>query len=120
MKNLLFGLCFICSLIYASEVPEVPTNIDNLILLAKEKLSDSLKDPESAKFRKVFLSATFNKNTFNGWAICGEMNGKNSYGGYTGYKPFIVFIEKEITGIVNETTDYEILNKNCSNSVKIF
>ncbi|MDC5446163.1 hypothetical protein ACT4Y9_18345 [Acinetobacter baumannii] len=40
-------------------------------------VSEQLKDPESAEFRNVK-------------GVCGEVNAKNSYGGYTGFKRFIV------------------------------
>ena len=41
-----------------------------------EKLTrQHLKDPESAKFQNIK-------------GYCGEVNAKNSYGGYTGFKPF--------------------------------
>jgi hypothetical protein len=38
-----------------------------------------LLDPASAEFR----------NVANGPEVCGEVNAKNSYGGYTGFKVFI-------------------------------
>lgn len=39
-----------------------------------------MKDPESTKFRGEFLS---------GNNLCGEVNSKNSMGGYVGYRRFI-------------------------------
>lgn len=44
-----------------------------------------LKDPEAARFGK--LSATRAKD--GSITVCGYVNGKNSYGGYTGYSPFM-------------------------------
>jgi hypothetical protein len=38
-----------------------------------------LKDPESARFRDAFV---------NGSSYCGQVNAKNSYGGYVGFKRF--------------------------------
>ena len=44
----------------------------------------SLKDPDSAKFDGVkVVSAP------NGKVLCGFVNGKNSYGGYVGFKRFV-------------------------------
>lgn len=43
---------------------------------ARELVTARLKDPESAQFR-------------NQAGICGEVNAKNSFGGYTGFKRFI-------------------------------
>ena len=39
-----------------------------------------LKDPESAKFRELKPSSSF---------LCGEINSKNSYGAYVGFRRFI-------------------------------
>ena len=44
--------------------------------MAREFVSSSLKDPESAQFQ-------------NQHGICGEVNSKNSFGAYTGYQSFI-------------------------------
>lgn len=53
------------------------------INIALQNLTDSLKDPDSAKFRNVRMKA------FDGMhVVCGEVNAKNSYGGYTGFKKF--------------------------------
>lgn len=59
-------------------------NIDEKFLLAKNAVKENLKDPESATFRKLFLV----KNQ-KGEAVCGEVNAKNSYGGYVGFQPFV-------------------------------
>lgn len=48
---------------------------------AKKLVAHDLKDPSSAQFRDV-------KKT--GKAVCGEVNGKNAYGAYVGFKHFIV------------------------------
>lgn len=49
---------------------------------AAEKLvADTLKDPSSAQFRNL------KKDKLTG-SICGEVNAKNSYGAYTGFKVF--------------------------------
>ena len=50
---------------------------------AIQSLTDTLKDPDSAKFRNVRM-----KKYDDMHIICGEVNAKNSYGGYTGYKKF--------------------------------
>jgi len=44
-----------------------------------------LKDPEAARFGK--LNAT--RASDGSITVCGYVNGKNSYGGYTGYSPFM-------------------------------
>lgn len=50
---------------------------------AKRAAASKLKDPEAARFRNVVI-----KSYIDGKIICGELNGKNSYGAYVGYRPF--------------------------------
>jgi hypothetical protein len=51
---------------------------------AEKSVRAGLRDPESARFRDV------RRNTATG-AVCGVMNAKNAYGGYTGEAPFIYY-----------------------------
>ena len=51
------------------------------IALAQTRVSDAMKDPDSAKFRNVV-------STVEGAFIFGEVNAKNSMGGYSGYTRF--------------------------------
>jgi len=48
---------------------------------AKEAVLNQLKDPAAAQFRNI----TYHERTR---AVCGEVNGKNAYGGYVGFRPF--------------------------------
>ena len=51
---------------------------------ARQQVAAQLKDPASAQFRNVRSS------TLRETDVCGEVNAKNSFGGYTGFKRFIV------------------------------
>lgn len=53
---------------------------------SKERLTAKYKDPGSAQFTNLVVV------TQNGWksALCGSVNGKNSYGGYVGARKFFV------------------------------
>jgi len=54
----------------------------------KEAAAAKLKEPNSAEFRNV----SFNKSNLQGKIIpvvCGEINGRNSYGGYSGFQRFV-------------------------------
>lgn len=51
------------------------------MLVEQDKIKSRLKDPDSAEFRNVFVSSKY--------AVCGEVNAKNSFGGYTGFVRFI-------------------------------
>ena len=48
---------------------------------AKRMIADTFKDPDSVKFRDLRISK-------DGAFVCGELNAKNSYGGYVGYTRF--------------------------------
>jgi len=65
---------------------------------AKDAIRYVLKDPDSAQFRGT---TPFFKTLYNFgfgaagsyeplWALCVEVNAKNSYGGYTGYQSWLV------------------------------
>jgi hypothetical protein len=98
---------------------------------AKERVADELSDPDSAKFRKLFLSEFVNPN--NGQAglwLCGEINAKNKMGGYVGYRQFFIKAdldlvqinpaaenEKSMEGVKQQMFD-SAYPKVCSNSVK--
>lgn len=47
---------------------------------ARQAVAAQLKDPASAKFRNVVT---------NGSTVCGEVNGKNSWGAYAGFTRFV-------------------------------
>jgi hypothetical protein len=54
----------------------------------KEQVRMVLKDPDSAKFKLFFISKY--------GAGCGFVNSKNSMGGYTGFKEFVVGPDGEV------------------------
>jgi hypothetical protein len=57
---------------------------EQVIEKGKAAIANKLKDPSSAQFRNVRLV-----KYLDGEVICGEINGKNSYGGYVGYSDFV-------------------------------
>jgi hypothetical protein len=48
-------------------------------------VAKQLKDPESARFEGVFTSTSADFGT----VVCGYVNAKNAFGGYTGRKAFV-------------------------------
>lgn len=52
---------------------------------ARSAVKQQLNDPGSADFRneKVY-------HDVGGVVVCGEVNAKNGFGGYTGYNPYVV------------------------------
>lgn len=53
---------------------------------AKKLVANRLRDPSSAQFRNVQVV----KQQDGTSAVCGEVNGKNAYGGYVGFQSFVV------------------------------
>lgn len=53
---------------------------------AKERIVRTLKDPESARFQSVREVHDSRGKV----SVVGELNARNSYGGYVGFKPFLV------------------------------
>lgn len=62
----------------------------DFIKIGEDLVRDSLKDPDSAK-----LESSFHSSGENDGYVCGLVNAKNSYGGYTGKKPYYVYIDTE-------------------------
>lgn len=74
------------------------------ITSAQKEIRNQMKDPESAKFKGVKQIT----NLRGEMAVCGEVNSKNSYGGYVGYKTFAYKSGKAvIDGSFNTPGDYE-------------
>ena len=115
MRKLFISVLVLCSLnVYASDRP--PTT-DELKVIAT-KVANSLKDPDSAKISDVRVSA--GETRF----ACGMVNAKNSYGGYTGKRPFMGLLDgkggKQVFGLlgIGETdADASILLKMCSDKL---
>ena len=70
------------------------------VSLAERTIANSLKDPSSAQFRnsQCFKGhwgsvPVLGMGVEFGWVQKGEVNGKNSYGGYVGFRPYQVLIK---------------------------
>ncbi len=61
------------------------TRQTDLIVLVQEVVAKRLKDPDSADFRNM----KYYHNSKAKHVICGEVNAKNSFGGYIGFQPFM-------------------------------
>ncbi len=56
---------------------------------AKARVAAQLKDPASAEFKDINQV---------GDRVCGEVNARNSFGGYTGFVPFYIRGEEVLLG----------------------
>jgi len=63
-----------------------------------------MKDPDSAQFRNVTLYKhmfTYRKDVLTpggSFSLCGEVNAKNAFGGYVGYKDFVAVVNRDALG----------------------
>ena len=76
---------------------DIPTA--ECVSVAERVIADSLKDPSSAQFRhsQCFRgywgsAPILGMGIEFGWVQKGEVNGKNSYGGYVGFRPYQALI----------------------------
>ncbi|MEE9906694.1 hypothetical protein LWV33_03160 [Brucella intermedia] len=86
-----FGI-LVCLALYGCQstaVSNTPRNSVTLneaqIEIVKEGIKRSLKDPESAEFGAIKAADTDKKGIFH---VCGTVNAKNSFGGYSGQSPY--------------------------------
>jgi hypothetical protein len=75
------------------------------IIKGQDAVQEKLKDPSSATFRKAF----FHLAKLNGAyapITCGQVNSKNSLGGYVGYQRYISAGKPELTFLEEEVADF--------------
>jgi hypothetical protein len=68
----------------ASSSTTITMNDNQLIDSSLQAARSMLKDPSSAQFEQIRLV-----DYQDGKVVCGEVNAKNSYGGYVGFRPFV-------------------------------
>lgn len=64
----------------------------NFQATAERNVAQQLKDPDSAKFRSAYLvRRQADENGNSDLALCGVVDGKNSFGAYSGGTRFVAF-----------------------------
>lgn len=99
MKRSITVIAMLCSIVstssFASEIGTAQSVIKNL-----------MKDPDSTNFKSVREITNAQGERF----VCGEVNSKNSYGGYVGFKMFAYQGGRAvIDGSFSTPDDYEFL-----------
>ena len=64
-----------------------------------------LKDPSSAQFRNVY----FHKGADGIPMTCGEVNSRNSFGGYGGYQRFVSAGKSDLTFLEEQVADFSTI-----------
>lgn len=76
------AMSMVSVMLAVSNVHSAPAPIERTHAKDLQLVRDRMKDPSAVQFRALHVGAS--------GALCGEMNAKNSYGGYVGFKPFVV------------------------------
>lgn len=61
-----------------------------LVGRAARSIANTAREPSSVTFRRVFIQKRAGKDGRQPIVLCGEVNGKNGYGGFTGFQAFIL------------------------------
>lgn len=89
-----------CSVLEQPQKAEAPPSSASRyaqdVTKAKELLVRSFKDPASVQWRNTFVSERHSV------ALCGELNAKNSYGGYIGFQRFLSVPAQDLFLIYDE------------------
>lgn len=93
-----------CGIVYGND--QTGNEVEQAAQRAKEAVAAQLRDPESARFRSVAIYQRIDRHGQSHTIVCGEVNGKNVYGGYVGYTEFYV-IDKT-PKILNRTADRQL------------
>lgn len=107
IKRIVFGLYAACVFCLAGCVPAAQnaTNSSGEVFrpytlppsdveVVKRDVASSLKDPQSAVFGEMAASISSRGVV----QVCGMVNARNSFGGYTGHKPFLGVLATNTSG----------------------
>lgn len=103
MRTAAIGFC-VAGLLASSALAE-PQELNQVEAeqLIRGRLESYMKDPGSAQLKidrgPLYGTVKTDDATFTGWLVCGQLNGRNSYGGYVGYEPYLFVIEPETKAV---------------------
>ena len=83
-----------------------------IIVLAGCKPGSDTRDPDSSKFRYVrFIQKEESQDgTVSGY-VCGQINGKNAFGAYSGFTPFMLEVKMKPKGTFSNSVTYSVYGK---------
>lgn len=84
MRNIASGAYAACVEAQRARTPPVNWTPTRIRTAARQAVTDNLRDPSSAQFRNVRRIEHSNGSTM----FCGEVNGRNAYGGMSGFQRF--------------------------------
>jgi hypothetical protein len=84
MRNIASGAYAACVEAQRARTPPVNWTPTRIRTAARQAVTNKLRDPSSAQFRNVRRIEHSNGSTM----FCGEVNGRNAYGGMSGFQRF--------------------------------
>lgn len=88
----IFSALTICATLAACAAPVTSTQRLELTAAQVATIENTvryrMKDPESAQFRNIRSSRVTRDDGTVNQEICGQVNGRNSFGGYVGFQTF--------------------------------
>lgn len=96
---------------YSVDETQFDDHIGSQVAVVQMLVKQQMKDPESAQFRNWhYVKASKSLPA----TVCGEVNGKNSFNGYTGFRHFLFKTDTTEFGIEGSTKNFEKeYNKYC-------
>jgi hypothetical protein len=74
---------------------------------ARRAIIRILKDPDSARFGRIFEG----RGVVGKATICGEVNAKNGFGGYTGMTPFVYFPDDDRAELITDPVTLQMTHE---------
>lgn len=96
MRHPLIAPVLACALLAGCVANDTPVTtrpapfVDRDRALIQSAIIDDMKDPGAAQLRKL---VAYDLSEGQGRVLCGEVNGKNSFGAYVGFQPFFLRIK---------------------------
>jgi len=103
-KTLLMCGVMLLGLPADSEAHAVSTSQNTAVFAsAKAAVTGHLKDPDSARFGGLIRQTRPNVRGEPTDVVCGNVNARNSFGGYTGMSGFVYFVEDRSVYLAEES-----------------
>ena len=90
MRNIASGAYAACVEAQRARTPPVNWTPTRIRTAARQAVTNKLRDPSSAQFRNVRRIEHSNGTTM----FCGEVNGRNAYGGMSGFQRFEAGVDR--------------------------
>ncbi|HBY43163.1 MAG TPA: hypothetical protein DEH03_05665 [Brevundimonas sp.] len=90
MRNIASGAYAACVEAQRARTPPVNWTPTRIRTAARQAVVNKLRDPSSAQFRNVRRIEHSNGSTM----FCGEVNGRNAYGGMSGFQRFEAGVDR--------------------------